>query len=233
MLKIFICLGIAISLVLPTTAATPKDDATKIMVSGNGIIKVEADLSYVSVAIEKTEKTATQAQQKAAETMKNVLSALRNTGIPKDKIQTTSFRLDPKYKYDKREKTLVGYTAKNQIRVTLDDLGKVGKIIDTAISAGANRVSNIAFTVKDDAPHKKAALKKAFNNAREKAKTIAAASGLIIKRIKMIKEAGAEVIRPFTGVQAFKAEGEAVETPIIPGKVEVRGSLTVVYECVK
>ena len=234
MLKIIVALIITLSLMVPSGALAPQSDATEIIVSGMGIVKTEADLSYINVAIEQTEETASQAQNRAAQIMKNVLAALRNAGIQKDKIQTTSFRLNPKYKYEKGQSNLIGYTATNQIRVTLDDLTKVGNIIDTAITAGASNVSNVTFTVKDDAPHKNAALKKAFNNAKEKAQTIAAASGLALKKIKVIQESGAQVIQPYLGVRAMKAEsGMEAETPIVPGKVEVRGSLTVVYECVK
>lgn len=229
MIKIIVALIITLSLMIPSSAI-----ATQIVVSGKGIVKTKADLSYVTVAIEQTEKTASQAQNRAAQIMKNVLAALRKAGISKDKIQTTSFRLNPKYKYIKGQRNLIGYTATNQIRVTLNDLTKVGKIIDTAIAAGANNVSNITFTVKDDAPHKRAALKKAFNNAKEKAKAIASAAGLTLKKIINISESGARVITPYLGVRAMKAEsGMEAETPIIPGKVEVRGSLTIVYECVK
>ncbi len=225
---------ITLSLVVPSSALATQSDATRIIVSGKGIVKTKADLSYVTVAIEQTEKTASQAQNRAAQIMKNVLAALKKSGIPKDKIQTTSFRLNPKYKYEKGQRNLIGYTATNQVRVTLNDLSKVGKIIDTAIAAGANNVSNVIFTVKDDAPHKRAALKKAFNNAKEKAKTIASAAGLTLKKIMRISESGAQVISPYLGVRAMKAEsGMKSETPIVPGKVEVRGSLTVVYECVK
>jgi uncharacterized protein YggE len=226
--KIITCLILLLCLILPSYSAT------EIAVTGKGVVKVEADLSYINVAIEKTEKTASQAQQEAAGVMQDVLVALRNAGIPKDKIQTTSFRLDPKYKYDKGQRNLIGYTASNQIRVTLDDLSKVGKIIDTAISAGANRVSNVIFTVKDDAPHKKEALKKAVNNARAKARAIAAAAGLALKRIVRIQESGAQITTPKLGLRAMKAEsGGEAETPIVPGKVEVRGNLTIIYECVK
>jgi uncharacterized protein YggE len=62
---------------------------------------------------------------------------------------------------------------------------------------------------------------------------IADAAGLVLKRIKSIQESGARVIRPASNLRAMAAEGMAAtpETPITPGKVEVRGSLTVVYEC--
>jgi uncharacterized protein YggE len=236
MLKGLVCFLLVFSLILPANAALLKGDKTQLLVSGKGIIRAESDLAYIMVGIERTEKTATQAQEIAAKKMKNILASLEKVGIPKDKIKTMGFRLYPKYEYDRGKRTLVGYTASNQIKVTLDDLEKVGKVIDTAITAGANNVGNITFTVKDEAPHKKEALQKAFKDAEGKAEAIASASGLILSRIKSIQEAGARVIPAVSGVRAMRAEGlgaAAVETPIVPGKIEIRGNLTVVYECAK
>ncbi len=236
MIRNLICLLLAFSLILPANAALLKGDKTQIVVSGKGVVKAEADLAYIMVGIERTEKTAAQAQEIAAKKMKNILASLEKMGIPKDKIKTMGFRLYPKYEYDRGKRTLVGYTASNQIKVTIDDLDKVGKIIDTAITAGANNVGNITFTVKDEAPHKKEALQKAFQDAKGKAEAIANASGLVLSRIKRIQEAGAQVIPLVSGVRAMRAEGlgaAEVETPIVPGKIEIRGNLTVVYECDK
>lgn len=230
MLKTIACLLITVSLIFPAQAALLSKDNVQIIVAGQGIVKAPSDVSYVMIGVERTEATATQAQNIAAQKMNNVLGSLKKLGIPKDKIQTSSFRLYPKNKYEQGERILVGYTASNQIKVTLDDLSKIGKIIDTTIAAGANDVSNITFTVKDPAPFKKTALQKAFQDAKAKAEVIAAASGLVIKKIKSIQEAGA-VVAPPGGIRAFKSEALEAETPIVPGKVEVRGSLTVVYEC--
>lgn len=232
MLRIFICLLTIFSLTLPGQATLLKSDKTKIVVAGTGTVKVKADVAYIMLGVERTEKTAAQAQQIAAQKMNNILASLKKMGIPKDKIETTRVRLYPKYQYDRGKRTLVGYTASNQIKITQDDLNKLGKVIDSAIAAGATNVANISFSVKDKAPHKKAALEKAFNDAKGKAEIIAAASGLVLRLIKQIHEAEAKVIRP---MRAFKAEGvgAAAETPISPGKIEVRGNLTVVYECTR
>ena len=156
-------------------------------------------------------------------------------GIPKDKIETTQISLYPKYEYIKRKRNLVGYTARNQIKVTIDNLDKVGIIIDSSIAAGANNVNNIRFSVKEESTFKKAALKKAFEDAKAKAEVIAAASGLKLSKIRSIQEAGARVIPPFSSMRTLAAEGvgTAAETPVSPGKIEIHGNLTLVYECAK
>ena len=215
-------------LILPTQAELPSDKTT-IAVSGQSILKAEPDVAYVLVGVEQTERTATAAQKTVAQNMSKVLASLKNLGIPKEKLETTEFTLRPKYEYRGGKREFLGYTASNQIRVTLDDLDKVGKVIDSSIAAGANNVSDVSFSVKDTDPLKKKALEKAFVVAKEKAETIAKASNLTLIKIQNIQESAAEVFP--RSIQAFKAEGEAMETPILAGKIEIRGNLSVVYEC--
>jgi len=233
MFRIFICLFTILALVSPSHAALLKDDETRITISGKGMVKAEPDVAYVTIGVERTEKTATEAQGIAAEKMNNIQASLKKMGIKDDKIETARVTLQPSYQYDKGKRILIGYTAHNQIKVTIDKLDNVGKIIDGSISAGATNVYNISFSIKDEDLPKQAALKKAVENARDKAEVIAAAAGLVIKRIKSIQEAGARIIPPASNLRAMAAEGAAAETPISPGDVEVHGSLTVVYECDK
>lgn len=233
MLKSLTALLLVLTLVSASSAALLGTDKPEIIIAGKGIIKAAADVAYIMIGVERTEATATQAQKVVAKKMNNVLSSLRKMGIAKDKIETSRINLSPKYKYDRGQRTLVGYTANNEIKVTIDKLENLGKIIDTSISAGATNVNRVRFTIKDEAPLKRAALQLAVKDAKAKAEIIATTAGLVLSKIKSIQEAAARVITPVNRTMAFKAEGVGAggATPISPGKVEVRGNLTVVYEC--
>lgn len=231
MLKNLVILAAVLALALPCPAALLKDDGTQITVSGRGQVKAPADVAHVTVGVERTEKTAAEAQGIVARKMTAIQASLKKLGIKENKIETTQVSLYPTYQYDKGKRTLIGYTARNQIRVTVDKLADTGKVIDTAVSAGATNIQSIAFSLKDETPARNAALKKAFEEAKGKAESIAAAAGLSIKRILRIQEAGARVILPPSPLRAMQAEAAAPETPVSPGDVEVHGSLTVVYEC--
>ena len=124
------------ALAFPTQAALLKDNGTRLTISGKGMVKAASDVAYITVGVERTEKTATEAQGIAAEKMSNIQGSLKKMGIKDDKIETTRVTLQPTYQYDKGKRTLIGYTASNQIKVTIDKLDDVGKIIDNSISAG-------------------------------------------------------------------------------------------------
>ncbi|MBN2057632.1 MAG: SIMPL domain-containing protein [Candidatus Saganbacteria bacterium] len=214
-------------------AAPLKGEATDLTITGQGEIKVPPDIAHISIGVERTEKTAVEAQQTVASKMSAILSSLEKLGLNRDEIKTSQASLYPQYKYDRGERDLIGYTARNEIDVTVTELTELGKTIDTAISAGATNINHVTFGLKSDAPVKKAALQQAFTEAKGKAEIIAAAAGLTIIGIKSIRETGAQVVPQVNRSIAFAADGRGggrSETPISLGKVEVRGSLTVVYE---
>jgi len=231
-MKKIICL-LFISCLLLSHVTLAKDDATEIVVSGKGVVKAAPDVAYIIIGVERTEKTASDAQKIIAKKMNSILVSLEKIGISKDKIETTNISLYPKYNYNQGKSTLAGYTARNEINVTIDNLDNVGKVIDASINAGATNVNRISFGLKNNAAHKKSALTKAFDAAKEKAQAIAQASSLNLKKIKSILESDAQIIPPPAAFRSMQAAGlgAAAETPITPGNVEVRGNLTVVYEC--
>jgi hypothetical protein len=167
--------------------------------------------------------------------MNDVLLSLKKMRIPEDKIETTQVSLRPEYKYDKGKRTFIGYSARNQIKVTVDKLDDVGEIIDVSITAGATNINNIMFSVKDKTAYQKAALEKAFDDAKAKAEIIAKASDLVLIGIKRIQEVEAQLIPLVRGVQSLQARaaGAGAETPVIPGQLEVQGNLTIIFTCKK
>ncbi|NIM60051.1 MAG: DUF541 domain-containing protein [Candidatus Aminicenantes bacterium] len=233
MLKIFTCLFGVLALALPHLAAPIEDEETTIIVAGKGVVKINPDVAYLWMGAEKTENNAEEAQKVVTQKINDILASLDKMKIPKDKIETTRVVLQTEYKYDKGKRTLVGYTARNQIKVTVDKLDNLGKIIDISIASGATNITNIMFSVKEEAPHKKSALKKAFDDAKAKAEIIAKASDLILTRIQRIQEVETQIIAPVRGMPTFQAQARVGETeaPVLPGKLEVHGNLTVIFEC--
>jgi uncharacterized protein YggE len=225
---------LAVLVLLFSIYATASSNAAnpEIVVSGKGIIEAKADLAQIDIGVEQTDKSALKAQQTTSQNMQKVVAGLKNIGIPKDKIQTEQINLFPQYRYDNRQRTLIGYTARNIVRVTVEKLDLVGKIIDTSISSGANNINSIMFSVKDESPFKRDALKKAYENAKGKADEIAKVSGLTIAKIKQINEEGAQIFPQVQKLAEYRAEGiGGAETPVSPGNIKIQGSLTVIYEC--
>lgn len=233
MFSLFIRVVLILIFVYPIQAVPAEDGKTTIVVAGKGALKVKPDVASIWMGVEKSAKTAEEAQTLAIQIMDDILASLEKIKIPKDAIETAHLSLRPEYTYDKGKRNYIGYVARNMIKVTTEKLEELGKIIDVSIGAGATNIDRIVFSVKDRAPYEKLALEKAFDNARTKAEIIAKASDLVLIGIERIEEVEARLIPLVRGAQALPAEARVAgpETRVLPGEIEVRGNLTVVFEC--
>jgi hypothetical protein len=231
MKRIWLVSLLLIIVAFPSLASILTDDRT-ISVTGTGVVKVEPDTASVRLGVEVSKKTAQEAQAGNAEIMQKILSTMEKTGIAKDKIQTSGFNVWPEMKYEPNQPPkIVGYRCSNQVSVTIEDLSKISKAIDAGIGAGANNVQGVQFSRKDNLEFKKQALDKAVKEASSKAQAIASAAGLKIKWVKNIIESGAAVPPPQAELLSLRAMGAGgAETPISPGLIEVRGSVTITYK---
>src|SRR4029077_3052924 len=125
--------------------------------------------------------------------------------------------------------TISGYTATNVVRVTIDDLSKIGDVIDVATRAGANRVPSIQFALRDEQSVRGQALREAAVKAKAEAEALANALGLKVNRILTV-EAGGPVPVPIRDVMFARAESSSAATAIQPGSIEVNANVTLTVE---
>jgi len=69
------------------------------------------------------------------------------------------------------------YHARNTLRLTVRDAGRVGDVVDMAAKAGASIIGAFSFRVADEAGARRAALEAAGRDAQSKAESLAAATG--------------------------------------------------------
>ena len=224
-----ICL-MTILFVLPSAA---QDVNTKlppsIQTSGEAVITAKPDRAQIDIGVTTQADTSQTAASKNATQLETVLAQMRRVLGPGADIKTISYSLSPNYRYPTGggEPTITGYTATNIVRVILDDLTQVGKVIDAAASSGANRVQSLQFTLKNKEAVEAQALSEAAISARKKAETIATALGLRIVRILSVSESSPVVV-PLREV-AYARAG-ATSTPIEAGTIEVRASISLTLE---
>ncbi len=152
---------------------------TRIVTIGEGTVMVSPDSASIDVSVEVRSRSAAQAGEENAARIERVLQALRRAGFG-DGLSTTGYSLRPEYDRDTGIET---YRATNGVRVNLDDVDRVGEVVDVAIAAGANRIGSIRFesSDKDDARHE--ALEMAVRRARDDAEVMADAAGGDLDRL--------------------------------------------------
>jgi hypothetical protein len=194
-----------------------------ITVTGQGSVRTVPDRAQLSLGVSTDAKTAAGALRQNAADISKVIAAVKGQGIPAADIQTEQVSLSLRYGQDSQ--SIVGYSASNSVSVVVRALAKVGGVIDAAVDAGANQVSGPNLVRSDQNALYRRAMRAAIANARAKARTIAKAAGLKLRRITEVIESGGPAPLPVD----LKTAAPAAGTPIEPGTQLVQATLTVTF----
>src|SRR5690606_13878922 len=123
---------------------------------------------------------------------------------------------------------IVAYRVSHDLRVRVQDIERLGEIIDAAVAAGADRVSHIDFSLRDAAQYRDGLLESAYADARAKAEALARAAGLVIIGPAHISEGA---FSPFSVRSAARTAtlDMAVATEIAPGEQQLSARIDVVF----
>jgi len=201
--------------------------------SGEAVITVEPDQAEIDIGVVTQAKNAPDAARENADKLARVLAQIKKTLGKGDEVKTASYSLTPNYRYPQGGKPeLIGYTATNILRVRTGTLANVGKLIDGAMQSGANTIYRLLFNLKDEQSAQLQALRLASAKAKTKAEAMADALGLRVVAILSIAE-GDRGVRPIVMPRERGAQMEALAaapTPVEPGTIEVRSSVTLTAE---
>ena len=202
-----------------------------ITVTGEALISAEPDQAQLDIGVVTQARTAPEASKENAERVARVLSEVKKILGKNDEVKTSGYSLTPAYQYPQGGKPeIVGYNASNTLRIKTRSLDLVGRLIDSAMQAGANNVNRLVFTLKDEQSAQLEALRAASLKARSKAEAIATALGLKIVKITAVTE-GERMIQPIVRqVTALRAEAAPAQTPVEPGTVDVRSTVSMTVE---
>jgi len=201
----------------------------EIHVTGEGSVSLQPTIANVWVGVETEDVELSKAQKKNSSHISQIIQALTEMGIPKEFIQTTSFTIYPMYDFVDGKQTFRGYRVEHMLQVTIQDLDRVGAVVDTAVQHGANRVSNISFHFAHPTKAYQVALQKAVQNAIEKADTIAHSLQVHLDKtpIKITEEFKfSEGPQPFVDSPMVKS---ASTMQIEPGKQEIKARISAVF----
>ena len=211
--------------------STDRPRIPTITVSGDATVSAEPDQAEIDIGVVTQARTAPDATKQNAERVARVLAEIKKQLGKGDEVKTSGYSLAPNYRYPQGGKPeIVGYTASNTLRIKTTNLSLVGRLIDSAMQAGANNVNRLVFTLKDELAAQLGALKMASAKARAKADAVAAALGLKIVRIISVNE-GERMVQPiYRQAMAARAEAASAPTPVEPGTVEVRSTVSMTVE---
>lgn len=203
--------------------------------TGTGNVIGTPDRAQVTFSVQTENVDVKAAQAENARKMTSVIDALVAAGIPRDALKTTGYNIYPIYEESKGilAPKIRTYQVTNTLTVTLHDVSRTGEVIDIAVANGINQAQSIQFMLSDQQQRvlRTEALKKAVDQAKSDADTVAAAMGTTISGVKSADISGGYYPVMFQNYQyAQGADVRATaETPVQPGDITVSASVTVTY----
>ncbi|MDX6199201.1 MAG: uncharacterized protein QOJ79_2352 [Actinomycetota bacterium] len=210
-------------------AAAGEPAAEGVIVSGLGKVSGTPDVLRVQLAVEVRRADVSAALADANEIQNRVRAAARHDGVDAKDMQTADVSLYPSYS---NKGVPNGYTVNESLTLKLRNLGKAGKTIGDAVTAGGNaaRVQGVSFALEDNATLLQQARDAAYHDARLKADRYAELSGRALNQVELVSEQVPQGEQPMPYAMSQALAGDAAksaEVPIDAGQSQISVSVTV------
>jgi len=202
-----------------------------VRVHGESTISERPDRVQLDVGVITQGATSEAAAELNAKQSRAVIDSLHQA-LPAGNIQTVNFSVNPNYQYPKDGSAPViqGYTANDTVRLQVDALGVLPKLITAATKAGASNVNRLNFALRDESKARGEALGRAADQARAGAMALAEKLHVKLGRLLRVEEEQPVIVSPGRTVELTASpEPGRIE----PGSIDVHASVSVTYEVIQ
>ena len=203
-----------------------------LFVSGSATDKVNTDLVTISIGVQSTNESVTDAVTSNSKIANEIIASLRDNGVKENEISTSQYSIQPNFNFTETGNMVkTGFTVSNIVTVQSPNFDNISSWIDSAVTAGANTINGVDFKVSDKSLDKvkNTLIQQAISNAKQNADIASIGSTIVgIKSISVNTDGFNPM--PFSDqfMQRSFASG-ASSTPIIPGQQEVSVSVQITY----
>jgi uncharacterized protein YggE len=188
-----------------------------VAVTGSGEVSAEPDLARVTLGVEARKPTMAEARSEVAATVDRVLGLTRSLKIDPKQVNATRVQVQPEYSWNEkdRKRVLLGYVVSRQVEVEIRDLDQLGPLLERAVDAGVNQVSDPQLDSSRRKEIEREAMTKAVQDARLNAGTLAAAAAATVGPVRTLSGQSNAMPMPMyrgRGVAMATADAAPAET---------------------
>ena len=213
-----------------SVSVQPQPPVRTITVTGTGKVTLTPDIAYINIGVHTENASAKDAVAQNNTQAQAVVTAIKGFGVADKDIQTTNFSINPQQQYDTTGKvTGTIYVVDNTVYVTVRDLTKLGDLLDSTVSSGANNINSIQFDVADKTDALSQARAAAVTDARKQADELTKATNVALGDVETISYYDSTV--PIT-MQFAKSDAlapAAASVPVQAGSMQISTTVTIVY----
>lgn len=207
------------------------ESGREITVTGQAELSVVPDIARITVGVSTTPlASADVALNQMAESFNQVLGAVKGVGVDEDDVKTTNFSVSPQYDFIDGRQVLRGFIASENVVVTVRDLTKVGEVISSATSTGANQIGGISFEIDEEEGVRAQAEEAAIEQAKGKAERIAKSLGAKLGGVKSYNVSGGSDQPNPVAFRELAIGGDAAIPEVPAGTNEVSVTVTITYQ---
>ncbi|MBQ7628639.1 MAG: SIMPL domain-containing protein [Selenomonadaceae bacterium] len=232
MVKIIIFCAIFICTLAVNSVASAEEYVPTISVTGEGVVEAPPDSATISVGVVSRDKDATKVQGDNAKAATKIINSIVALGIDRKNIRTGNYNFRQNFRNDENNRRVFDcYEVTNTVTISVNDLNKVGKVIDAALSNGANEIDSLNFGLRDREKFQSEALRLAVLDAQKKAEIAAAALGKAIVGVRSVSINSASIVAPRSEkLMMMSSNDRAFDTPIESGTLSCSASVQVYFE---
>jgi uncharacterized protein len=205
-------------------------------VSATDTVRVTPNRVTVRFAVVTRGQQPEPVRRENAEAAERALNAVRALGIPNRQIQLRSLRIQEDVEYRNGRRVRLGFIARRDVEVIIDDLDRLPAVVSRVVEEGANEFGGIHYDVRDRRALENEALRRAAARARGKGEPLASALGTSIRGVHAVSESGTYVPPQPPMYGRAMAMDMAVEMEqgqpdaYAAGEIEVRANVSVTFE---
>lgn len=210
------------------TRSTSSKSASTITVTGSGTATGTPDTVNFQIGVNTVAKSAVGALSENSARVARLIASLTSDGVAKRDMQTSDLNIYANYD---NKGNITGFTASNNLNVTMHTIKNAGAAIDTAARAAGNGVqlNGLSFSISNDSSLLKKARVSAMKNAYLEASQIVAAGGSRIGTIARITDQENVSSPPVIFKTLAPTASGVATTPLEAGSQSVNVQVTVVY----
>ncbi len=204
-------------------AGNDREPARILSLTGVGKVKYQPDMAIVHIGVVSESPTAALALADNNAAMRQIMKVFRLNFINKKDVQTSSFNISPRYvrlgsvNNARQIPQIAGYNVTNNVQVTIRDIKRLGRVLDSVVKAGSNQIHAISFSLSDIKAKRLEAMKLAVGDAVERANVYAMAGGFKLGKLISLSEPGSGGPQPvFARNMAMSAMADGV--PVARGE---------------
>jgi uncharacterized protein len=208
--------------------------------SGEGKISAKPDVAVTTLSIVTEAATSKAAQDLNSAKSKKVVEYLKSQNIADKDIRTTGYNIYPQYDYTPCLRSSVpcdsstkikNYQVAQGIEVKIRNLDDASKIIDGVVTAGANQVNQLSFTIDKPEALKEQARALAIADAKAKADNLKSQLGISLGRIINFTEGSNGYPMPMYEKAMSSDSGMGGGGPSLPsGENEITVNVSITYQ---